>query len=87
MRQELKRYSRKTLAYSKDLAMHKAAVALHFGVYNFVRKHHSLKTTPAVAAGVEIEPWTLERVVEMTADYMRRKEDAEFEKAFAAAGI
>jgi hypothetical protein len=32
---------------------------------------------------VEEKPWILEQVVEMTADYMRRKEDAEFEKAFA----
>lgn len=87
VRQELKRFQRKGLGYSKDLAMHKAGVALHFGVYNFVRRHHTLKTTPAVAAGVEEKPWTLEQVVEMTADYMRRKEDAEFEKAFAAAGI
>jgi len=83
VRQELKRFQRKGLGYSKDLEMHKAGVALHFGVYNFVRKHHTLKTTPAVAAGIEIEPWTLERVVEMTADYMRRKEDAVFEVAFA----
>ncbi len=82
VRQELKRYQRKGLGYSKDLETHKLAVALHFGVYNFVRKHHTLKTTPAVAAGVEFEPWTLERVVEMTADYMRRKEDAVFESAF-----
>jgi hypothetical protein len=59
-------------------------VALHFGVYNFVRKHSTLGTTLAVAAGVEFERWTLERVVEMAADYLRRKEDAEFEKAFAA---
>lgn len=28
-----------------------------------------------------------EQVVEMTAEFMRRKEDAEFEKAFAEAGI
>jgi hypothetical protein len=42
---------------------------------------------PGVAAGVELEIWDLERVVEMTADYMRRKEYAEFEKAFAEAGI
>jgi IS1 family transposase len=87
VRQELKRFQRKGLGYSKDLATHTAAVALHFGVYNFVRKHHTLKTTPAVAAGIEEKPWDLERVVEMTADYMRRKEDAEFEKAFAAAGV
>jgi IS1 family transposase len=82
VRQELKRYQRKGLGYSKDLEMHKLAVALHFGVYNFVRKHATLKTTPAVAAGVEETPWDLERVVEMTAEYMRRKEDAVFEMAF-----
>ena len=28
-----------------------------------------------------------DNVVEMTANYMRRKEDAEFEQAFAAAGL
>ena len=44
-----------------------------------MRKHKTLGTTPAVAAGVELERWSLERVVDMTADYMRRKEDAEFE--------
>ncbi len=52
-----------------------------------MRKHHTLKTTPAVTAGIELEPWNLERVIEMTADYMRRKEDAAFDKAFAAARI
>ena len=41
--------------------------------------HKTLETTPAVAAGVELERWSLERVVEMTADYMRRKEDAKSE--------
>jgi hypothetical protein len=64
----------KGLAYSKSLEMHKLAVALHFGVYNFVRKHHTLGTTPAVAAGLEEKPWSLEWVIEMTADYMRRKD-------------
>ncbi|MEY2498233.1 MAG: hypothetical protein QOD12_1789 [Verrucomicrobiota bacterium] len=87
VRQELKRFQRKGLGYSKDLATHKLAVALHLGVYNFVRKHTTLGTTPAVAAGVELEPWGLEKVVEMTAACVRRKEDAEFEKAFAEAGI
>src|SRR6266498_3344272 len=75
VRQELKRFERKGLGYSKNLDMHKLAVALHFGVYNLVRQHKTLGTTPAVAAGVEFERWSLERVVEMTADYMRRKED------------
>jgi hypothetical protein len=74
VRQELKRFQRKGLGYSKDLETHKHAVALHFGVYNFVRKHRSLDTTPSVAAGLEEKPWSLERVVEMTAAYCRQKE-------------
>lgn len=85
VRQELKRFQRKGLGYSKDLARHMHAVALFLGVYNFVRKHKTLGTSPAVAAGVELEPWTLERVVEMTAEYCRKREDAVFEEAFAEA--
>jgi hypothetical protein len=65
------------------LETHKAAVALYFGVYNFVRRHETLKTTPAAAAGAELKAWRLEDVVKMTADYMRRKDDAKFEAAFA----
>src|SRR5436190_1713710 len=76
VRQELKRFQRKGLGYSKDLETHTRAVALFLGVYNFVRKHKTLGTTPAVAAGVEFEAWDLERVVEMTASYFRQKEDA-----------
>ena len=73
VRQELKRFQRKGLGYSKDLATHKHAVALLLGVYNFVRKHHTLSTTPAVAAGLEEKPWSLERVVEMTEAYWQPK--------------
>ena len=86
VRQELKRFQRKGLGYSKDLDMHRLAVALHFGIYNFVRIHKTLGTTPAVAAGVEYERWSLEHAVEMTAEYLRRKEDAKFEDAFAEIG-
>src|SRR5947208_13979549 len=68
VRQELKRYQRRGLGYSKDLETHKLAVALHFGVYNFVRKHKSLGTTLAVAAGAEFERWGVEPVVEMSGD-------------------
>jgi hypothetical protein len=73
VRQELKRFQRKALGYSKDLETHKRAVKLHFGVYNFVRQHHTLGTTPAVAAGLEEKPWSLEQVVEMTEAYWLRK--------------
>src|SRR5260370_12312509 len=86
VRQELKRFQRKGLGYSKDLATNKHAVEVLLGVYNFVRIHKTLGTTPAVAAGVEFNEWSLEDVVEMTADYLRGKEDAKFEKAFAELG-
>jgi hypothetical protein len=51
------------------------------------RVHKTLGSTPAVAAGVEFERWTLERVVEMTEAFMRRKEDAKFEDAFEEVGV
>jgi hypothetical protein len=73
VRQELKRFQRKGLGYSKHLETHKLAVALHFGVYNFVRQHHTLGTTPAVAAGIEEKPWSLEQVVEMAETYWLKK--------------
>ena len=99
VRQEMTRFTRMTLGYSKDLRMHTLAVALHFGIYNLVRVHTTLGTTPAVAAGVEQERWTLEQVVDMTERYWQPKleaakarkaaakriaEDAAFEKAFDA---
>jgi IS1 family transposase len=98
VRQELKRFQRKGLGYSKDLDMHKHAVALLLGVYNLVRRHTTLGTTPAVAAGLEEKPWSLERVVEMTETYWQPKllmakkekawqrrlaEDAMFQEALA----
>lgn len=77
VRQQLKRYQRLGLGYSKDLRMHKLATALVLGVYNLVRKHSSLGTTPAVAAGIEEKPWTLEKVVEMTEAYWLPKYEEE----------
>lgn len=84
VRQEIARFSRQTLAYSKKLSMHKAAISMHLGIYNLCRKHSTLGTTPAVAAGLEEKPWTINQVVDLTEAYVRRMEDAKFEAAFAA---
>jgi len=40
-------------------------VALHYFVYNFIRPHMTLGTTPAVAAGIVDRPWTLGMLVAM----------------------
>ena len=63
MRMSMRRFTRLTNAFSKKLENHVAALALHFMAYNFVRVHGTLKTTPAVAAGVARRPWKIEDVV------------------------
>jgi IS1 family transposase len=56
VRQELKRFQRKGLGYSKDLATHRAAVALFLGVYNFVRKHKTLRNHASGRSGRRANP-------------------------------
>jgi IS1 family transposase len=59
----LKRFTRLSLGFSKKRANLWAAICLHVAHYNFCRIHGTLKTTPAVAAGVTEEPWTLEQLL------------------------
>jgi len=51
-RLHMKRLTRLTHAFSKKLENFEAAVGLHFGYYNFVRRHNTLRCTPAMAAGI-----------------------------------
>lgn len=66
-RLHMKRLTRLTHAFSKKLENFEAAVGLHFAYYNFVRKHNTLRCTPAVAAGVAGKTWTVAELVEATA--------------------
>jgi IS1 family transposase len=63
LRMGLRRSTRLTNAFSKKLENHACAVALHFMYYNFARVHQTLKTTPAVAAGVTDHVWSIEEIV------------------------
>jgi hypothetical protein len=49
----MRRLTRLTLAFSKKRENFVAAVGLHFAYYNFVKRHNTLRMTPAMAAGVE----------------------------------
>lgn len=65
MRMGMRRFTRLTNAFSKKVDNHAAAIALHFMYYNFVRIHQTLKTTPAMAAGVTAKLWEISDIVEL----------------------
>jgi len=66
-RLHMRRLTRLTLAFSKKRENFDAAVGLHFAFYNFVKRHNTVKTTPAVAAGVETKQWSIGELLEATA--------------------
>jgi hypothetical protein len=66
MRMSMRRFTRLTNGFSKKVENHRAAVALHFAHYNFVRLHRTLRTTPAMAADVSSRLWSLEELVDRT---------------------
>jgi IS1 family transposase len=68
MRMSMRRFTRLTNAFSKKVENLRAAVALHFAHYNFVRIHGKLRVTPAMAAGVTDRPWSLEELVARTSN-------------------
>jgi hypothetical protein len=63
----MRRLTRLTLAFSKKLENFEAAVGLHFAYYNFVKRHNTLRCTPAMAAGIERDFWSMGQLVEATA--------------------
>jgi hypothetical protein len=63
-RLHMRRLTRLTHAFSKKLENFEAAVGLHFAYYNFVRRHNTLRCTPAMAAGVESTFWTVADLLE-----------------------
>lgn len=65
IRMHQRRMTRLTNAFSKKVENHAHAMALHFMYYNFVRIHKTLRTTPAMAAGVTKRLWEMGDVVEV----------------------
>jgi transposase-like protein/IS1 family transposase len=63
MRMHMRRFTRLTNAFSKKLSHLKAAVALHFAWYNFVRVHKSLRCTPAMEAGIADHVWAIDELL------------------------
>lgn len=66
-RLHMRRLTRLTYAFSKKRENFEAAVALHFAYYNFVKRHNAVRCTPAMAAGIERDFWTVGDLVEAAA--------------------
>ncbi len=63
-RLHMRRLTRLTLAFSKKRENFEAAVGLHFAYYNFVKRHNTLRCTPAMAAGVTGSFWSVGELLE-----------------------
>ena len=68
MRMNMRRFTRLTNAFSKRLEYLTYAVALDAVYYNFVRRHQTLRMTPAMAAGVVSEWYDFDWLEAMIAD-------------------
>jgi IS1 family transposase len=58
-----RRMTRLTNGFSKKAANHEHMMAIYFMHYNFVRVHHTLRVTPAMAAGVTSKLWEMSDMV------------------------
>jgi IS1 family transposase len=65
MRMSMRRFTRLTNGFSKDVANHQHALAIYFMNYNFARIHQTLRVSPAMAAGVTGKLWELADIVAM----------------------
>lgn len=59
LRGHLRRFTRLSNGFSRKKANLRAALALFFAYYNFVKVHSSIRMTPAMKADITRKPWTL----------------------------
>ena len=63
VRMTVRRYTRLTNAFSKKIENHAAAVALGYFAHHFIKIHSTLRTSPAMAAGVTDRLWEVSDLV------------------------
>jgi IS1 family transposase len=69
MRMSMRRFTRLTNGFSKKVANHEHAIALHFMHYNFCRIHQSLRVTPAMQAGLTDHVWEIKEIIDLLENY------------------
>jgi IS1 family transposase len=74
VRTAMRRYTRLSNGFSRKVENHAAAVALNYFAYNFIQIHRTLRTSPAMAAGVADRLWSVADLVELRESEERRLE-------------
>ena len=69
----MRRYTRLSNGFSRKIENHEAAVALNYFVYNFIKIHRTLRTTPAMAAGVTSTLWEVSDLVALLVESESQK--------------
>ena len=65
LRMHTRRFTRLTNGFSKKVENHAHSVALFALYYNFIKIHKTLRTTPAMAAGVTKRLWEMGDIVDV----------------------
>ena len=76
VRTNMRRYTRLSNGFSRKVQNHAAAVALNYFAYNFIKIHRTLRTSPAMAAGVTDQLWEVSDLVALWESYERQEERA-----------
>jgi IS1 family transposase len=69
VRTKMRRYTRLSNGFSRTLRNHAAATALNYFAYNFIQIHSTLRTSPAMAAGVTNRLWDVNDLVTLWEEY------------------
>ena len=80
LRMHTRRFTRLTHAFSKKVENHAHSVALFAMYYNFVRIHKTLRTTPAMAAGITKQLWEVSNIVDVLEIWERPKTGPWYER-------
>jgi IS1 family transposase len=73
LRMANRRFTRLTNAFSKRVANHRHMIALYTVWYNFVKMHRTLRMTPAMAADVCDQLWSIENIVALADEWEARQ--------------
>jgi IS1 family transposase len=73
VRTTMRRYTRLSNGFSRKLENHAAATALNYFAYNFIKIHRTLRTSPAMAAGVTDRLWEVADLVALWQAHEQRR--------------